>query len=495
MPQETIGTKNGTDFFVGQNANPADAPKKEVPPDGSGNPLGGNLADPNQIMSSMILPMYQNFLKSMQSSQDALGATGKLGESSIAAAEQASIASIKAQVLSGRDQFDNQQRQLTQQKENTVGALEAQQAAASGNTLANTAFFDQKASIQGKFDTAINQVSQARSLLQLQGTAAESAAHQKAAADLLTNAQNLINNTMQLAGSGLQAATSVANVQLQAMQYGLGIEQFLFAKNQYQDSLMANAKQFALDANIKTPAYEMGGTFYDTKTGQPMDAAKALELQQKGQMTSVDSDTILSKQYVVGLMNAYPAAKINPTDSITAAQSKVEKNILWQAAVNNSGKGTPYSQQVEDYAQSVFSGQMKLTAVPQSIRGTVATRVTELSSSVYDSEFDARPDYDAELQRAVAGFKDANVTPPLPSDLYTYMVNRYGKYISPQEIQGAVDGLYNIQRHNQQKMQQNTEPGKKGNTPPNYIPPPSPNTFSFFYDTAARNIGDFFSGG
>lgn len=115
-------------------------------------------------------------------------------------------------------------------------------------------------------------------------------------------------------------------------------------------------------------------------------------------------------------------------------------------AKKSGGGGTQTeSADIEQNAQAVFEGRLNLTGVPIRIRSAVDKRVQELkqSSNKYDSEFEARVDYDQEMNQLQQA-KNNNELGGTPSEIITALVNSYGKRISPQEIQATVYSLFGI---------------------------------------------------
>lgn len=103
------------------------------------------------------------------------------------------------------------------------------------------------------------------------------------------------------------------------------------------------------------------------------------------------------------------------------------------------------NEDIEQNAQAVFEGRLKLTGVPVKIRSAVDKRVQELkaTSNKYDSEFEARVDYDQELNQLQRA-QNNNQLNGTPSEIIAALVNSYGKRISPQEIQATVYNLFGI---------------------------------------------------
>lgn len=105
--------------------------------------------------------------------------------------------------------------------------------------------------------------------------------------------------------------------------------------------------------------------------------------------------------------------------------------------------GNQYANEIEQYAQDVSSGKIKLASVPQSIRAEVSAKVEEMKSIKYSSEQDARNDYDIELRKLEGALK-TNPNAALPSQIKQALIDVYGKWISSQEINATVDKIFNI---------------------------------------------------
>lgn len=146
---------------------------------------------------------------------------------------------------------------------------------------------------------------------------------------------------MSLANYGLSAATQVANIQFQAQQYGLQVDQYLEGKTQYDNALNQTAQQFALDNNITQPLYSIGGITYSTKTRLPaneeeMKAADASHIQ------VIEPGSQLERQFVMNMANTYFDAGITPQDTIQSARQKLLNSKLYKTATTPSGSGNGY---------------------------------------------------------------------------------------------------------------------------------------------------------
>lgn len=310
-------------------------------------------SDANSIVSSMMLPAYANYLSTTNGLNDPSNPNGIAGVSqsnvnSINATNAAANSQIQATTTQGQNQISTQMAANTQQGQNTISALNAAQAAANpysfaggagGNT--STEFALQNKSINDQFNQANAQLTQASTLLAQQGTADQMAANASAASALAQNAQATITNTMNLAGNQLQAAQGVAGVQLQAASFGLQQQQFQLGVQQTNQQLQDTNKQFALDNNIQTPFYSIGGQTYNTQTGQPVQQQQGQQGIPQQQITTVDGNHQLSQQLVTSYAQAYPDAKIDPTqDTIASAQAKIKSSSIYKMALN-SGIAAP----------------------------------------------------------------------------------------------------------------------------------------------------------
>lgn len=221
---------------------------------------------------------------------------------------------------------------------------------------------------------------------------------------------------------------------------------------------------------------------------------------QKGQITPTITAALgkaavqeQNKTAVMNMQGKYIDAGILPTDTIESATLKVKANsaIYKKEVAVTSGSGTYADTDVENFANGVFSGSMKITAVPAKIRGQVDARVKEMQSNAsakYGSATPARIDYNIELQQAAKNLESAKNNPsiqtPMPSQMITYLKNNYGKYISEQEIEGTVYGMYGAQPST---TQTNTPPNRLTNsltTNKNYFAPSS------IFEGVGQGLGD-----
>lgn len=119
--------------------------------------------------------------------------------------------------------------------------------------------------------------------------------------------------------------------------------QMLAAQKQFADQTVQAAtqskavQQFALDNNITSPFYSIGGITYSTATGTPVTSqAQYTQLGGKGDMTdvqSLDGNAAAARKQVEALATKYPDAGITPSDSIQAATDKLKASASYQASV------------------------------------------------------------------------------------------------------------------------------------------------------------------
>jgi hypothetical protein len=126
---------------------------------------------------------------------------------------------------------------------------------------------------------------------------------------------------------------------------------------------------------------------------------------------------------------------------------------------SNRGSGAPGAAgtDVDSYAEAIMNGSVKITGVPQKIRAQVLAKVEELkrnASSRYGNETQARADYDREVASALQKIKAGGDGIPLPSQVIDYLNNNYGKFISSQEIEGTVQGMFGVGKPATQQKKQ-----------------------------------------
>lgn len=140
------------------------------------------------------------------------------------------------------------------------------------------------------------------------------------------------------------------------------------------------------------------------------------------------------------------------------------------------------SPQIDQYAKDVMSGAITLSSVPDKLQAQVSQRVSELKSTKYSSEFEARVDYNNELnqlQKAIsAGTLASN-----PTDIINNAVIEFGKYISRQEIEATIYKMFGI-----------TQPSTSSSTTstPTTTKAPSTGGLSGFMEPITRNLSEFF---
>lgn len=107
------------------------------------------------------------------------------------------------------------------------------------------------------------------------------------------------------------------------------------------------------------------------------------------------------------------------------------------------GGGGSSDPQIEQYAQDVYNGNLTLNGVPIKIRDKVGARVNELKSSTYNNEYEARVDYDVQLNQISQAYTNGELG-GTPSQIIQSLVNAYGQYISKQEIEGTIRNLFGV---------------------------------------------------
>lgn len=240
----------------------------------------------------------------------------------------------------------------------------------------------------------------------------------------------------------------------------------LTATKDKQQARADTALEFNIKNNINTPAFLVGSQAYDARTLTPisLEQYQSLTGQQVGLseketsfgptlLTKIDAGKQEEKGLVMDLISSYPDAGIMPNDSFVVASSKIKDSRIYQdkvrGPVGTTGPGALTD--VDIYAQQLYNGSLK----PNQLTGTTAFKAQVLAkfedlkknaSQKYTTEFDARLDYDRDIQELSRDLQDPSVQLPSPTSIIQQLINDYGSRVSKQEIEGTV---LNIFGHNQ----------------------------------------------
>lgn len=293
--------------------------------------------------------------------------------------------------------------------------------------------------ISGESDRLIKQAN-----LQLQTLATQKAP----LIDQLSAAQNTRLEGLKVLEFALQNLGEDQNMLLKMSDYALELDKI--AKSEQEA-----AKEFALNYSINKPFYEFGGTVYRTSDGKAYSSAEqagqdGVDTMTWGNVYKVDSNSQVAREIVAKWAEEYADSGILPSDSMEVARTKLEGSAKYRKQVSNSsGSGSSgTSTEIDNYAQAVYDGEIKITGVPQKLRDEVLAKVEELkqgASDKYETEFEARVDYNRDLQE-LAGDVKAGTQLPAISEIIKTLTNDYGSKISKQEIEGAVYDLFNVSR-------------------------------------------------
>lgn len=178
--------------------------------------------------------------------------------------------------------------------------------------------------------------------------------------------------------------------------------------NEQQKTVIAEQKEnrkVAIENGVTMPFYTTNGTVIRTSDGKSYPDEQSF-LADGGKWNQVEKVNVLERQ---------------------------------QALKRKNESSTTSSGSVDAYAQDVMDGVISLTSVPNNIQTQVSQRVREMSENQYDSETEARIDYDAQLRQLLANKASLTGT---PSALVKEFVKAYGKFISKQEIEGTIRSLF-----------------------------------------------------
>ena len=152
---------------------------------------------------------------------------------------------------------------------------------------------------------------------------------------------------------------------------------------------------------------------------------------------------------VIGMIAKYPDAGILVSDDLLAASQKIKNSGIYREQIRppiGTG-GDGIDSEVENYAQAVQGGSLKLTGVPIKLRAKVSARVEELkteASEKYDTEIEARVDYDRDVQELQRAIEEGESLAAKPSEIVQQLVNDYGTKISKQEIEATIRSILGV---------------------------------------------------
>jgi hypothetical protein len=272
--------------------------------------------------------------------------------------------------------------------------------------------------------------------LQLQTLAAQ----QAPLVDQLNFAQQSRTQTLQALETLMKFGQENFQTAREQLTFSIELQKMQKELEQLDKAEQAAAKQFALENGVTKPFYDVGGTVYRSSDG------KAYSTPEEAKADGVDITTWSNVQKI--------APKIEPATSGIAeyeyAKSQGFTGTYQQWTDRQSqykytpGDGTgSQNDEIDQYAQDVYSGKLNLSSVPSKIRSQVSTKVDQLRASKYDSEFEARVDYDTEI-REIEKASNAGESVGTPSELINAFVAEYGKYISQQEIQATIYKILDI---------------------------------------------------
>jgi hypothetical protein len=198
----------------------------------------------------------------------------------------------------------------------------------------------------------------------------------------------------------------------------------------------------------KTIINTNSGREYSTPEQFFADGGSFDEVFMKNNVQQINAGNNDEKALVLDMAAKYVDAGISSTDSLATAQSKIQNSRIYKDQVRGpvgSSVSTPASD-VDQYANDVMVGKLNLTSVPQKIRAQVSKKVDELkanASAKYDTEFEARIDYDSEI-RQLEQAKNNGQLQGTPSEIINALAAEYGSKISKQEIQSTIRSLFGV---------------------------------------------------
>lgn len=295
------------------------------------------------ITSSMVGPALSNFNNAVGQATTENDNTYTASVNSANATNTAAQAAIVSQVAQGSANLNQQAQGIVKQAQGISDNLTATLAANSpSGGFGSTAAADYQNKLNQGTQQSLAMISQAQQLLSLQGTAEEQQANATAASQIMTAAQNHMNNVLSLAQQTFSASTQAATSELQAAQYDQQTQAYNDGLQQYQDGQNTAALNFTSQNNITTPYFTSGGQVYSSSTLQPVDPktlqAQGISLTDPKMVGSIPDTS--NKQLLTNFATSYPDAGINPsTDTIASAQQKIKSSQIYKAAVS-SGYGT-----------------------------------------------------------------------------------------------------------------------------------------------------------
>ncbi|CAM6004574.1 unnamed protein product, partial [Sphagnum balticum] len=303
---------------------------------GSAAPDPNATPDSSQIMSSMVMPMYQQYMAALNQANGLNTQTTTMANQAADANAAASTSQLAQQTQTGLNQ--NQQQQTAAGVQNDSAQAQLNAAMAGSHVVGDTGAIQYHSDIQTNYQNAMTQLQQAAQQLQMSQTTGDAQINAQDLQAKVTAAQNSIQNLTSIASAGYNAALGLGQYQQQSDAFALQQQEYQLSAQQTTQAIQQANQQFAANYGVTTPFYNMGGTIYRTSDGKayPNQAAAQADgwtPDNKNSMT-VNPNQQQQSQFVYNLATTYPGANIGPNDTMQQAEEKVAQSAQYQATVD-----------------------------------------------------------------------------------------------------------------------------------------------------------------
>lgn len=127
----------------------------------------------------------------------------------------------------------------------------------------------------------------------------------------------------------------------------------------FEYEMMKDNTQFALENNIKTPFYIIGGEARDTKTGERLSKEEYLARGGKEDFSNafiVEPGSKEARAYAYDMATKYGDAGILPTDDPATIKKKIESSAIYREQIRPPSSGGGQKSTINDDQNAFFSG-------------------------------------------------------------------------------------------------------------------------------------------
>lgn len=131
------------------------------------------------------------------------------------------------------------------------------------------------------------------------------------------------------------------------------------AKTKFEYEMQKDNTQFAIENDIKTPFYIIGGEARDTKTGERLDMKEYLARGGKSDFSNafiVEPGSKEARKYAYEMAGKYGDAGILPTDDPATIKAKIEKSAIYREQIRPPSSGGGTKATISDDQNAFFSG-------------------------------------------------------------------------------------------------------------------------------------------